>query len=104
MFLSFCSTLILYMYSGMRDRNEALWATGISSLLCTHTHRYNVKERALSSQQASAFVYVQSGMFLKGLVFSGGVFSVKRVLKDELTITFREYLSMKKYEFLFAVH
>lgn len=71
---------------------------GFPPLLCTHTNRCNVK--TFSSRQALTFVYVHSGMFLKGLMFSGGVFSVKYVLKDELTITFAEYPRMKKYEFL----
>lgn len=67
--------------------NEALWTAGISCL--PYTHRHNVKERAFFSQQATAFVYVQSGMSLD--VF-WRVFSLKHVLRDEQTVTFEEYL------------
>lgn len=55
------------------------------------TRWYNVKGRCFPSLQTSAFVYVHSGVFLKGLMFSGEIFSVKCVLKEELTITFAEY-------------
>ena len=101
----FLSLFLLYVHryhilESEKIGNEDLWAAGISSLLCTHTNTYNVTERPFSSQQTLSFVYVQSGMFLKGLMFSGGVFSVKCALKDELTVTFAEYPWMKKYEFL----
>lgn len=68
--------------------NEALWAAGISSLLLTHTQRYNVKERAFSSQHQQPLCTCSLAC---PLMFSGGVFSLKHVSKDELTITLAEY-------------
>lgn len=79
----FCSPYVLQMqrcFEGSRDFFSSL-----------HKHGHNVKDWGFPSQQTSAFVYVQAGMFLKGLMFSGGIFPVKCVLKDELTITFAEY-------------
>lgn len=68
-FQVFFSTRNCIIYSGVRDSKDFLAPQR------TNTHLYNEKERAFSSQQASAIVYVQSGMFLKGLVFSeGGLF------------------------------
>lgn len=83
------SLFVLHRYSvhsGNTGANGALWAAGISSLLCTHRDTMSSKEPFLGSRQQ----LLCTCTLACSLMFSRGVFSAKCVLKDELTVTFAE--------------